>query len=497
MPTVSVILTSFNHRSHVRQAIDSVLNQTMTDFELIILDDASSDGSWDLIEAYRDPRICAFRSPHQGQVVHLTNHAISTYAKGEYIAIHHSDDLWAPTKLEHQVEILRGRPEIGAVFTWARIIDEHGVDSLNEWFHLKTSDRWEILNKLFHGINGLSHPSAMVRRKCYEATGVYRHGLLQTDDAEMWSRLLLKFPIHVIDAPLTIHRRFSNQSNISGVRTDVAVRSSTEWGYVRENFLEASSFEDVVAIFPNLNRFRDSRGYDVKFLMAMACLHECDDRSAWSLGLKWLFELFNDSVRRQKIRDLYAFSEFDFFELSGRFDAYFVNGEKQDQKQIERLSLEFEEMRTECGQLSARIQSDKAAQEKYEHALADAQKLLAIYVGDLAQRDAELVQHTLVMAQLELALARHKKVLAQRDEAIAALMLNLKGVEADTVQLSLQRDALVDQLSDRERSIVNRDRSNAALLSQLRELTVRVRKSEADLQEAGNRPLAHLVNFLR
>ena len=66
MPKVSVILTSFNHAKYICEAIESTLNQTFTDFELIILDDCSSDNSWDLINQYTDPRIKAFRSEVTG-----------------------------------------------------------------------------------------------------------------------------------------------------------------------------------------------------------------------------------------------------------------------------------------------------------------------------------------------------------------------------------------------------------------------------------------------
>ena len=103
MPKVSVILTSFNHSKYIREAIESTLNQTFADFELIILDDCSSDNSWDLINQYTDPRISAFRSERPGEVVGRLNKAISELASGEYIAIHHSDDAWGLNKLQVQV----------------------------------------------------------------------------------------------------------------------------------------------------------------------------------------------------------------------------------------------------------------------------------------------------------------------------------------------------------------------------------------------------------
>src|SRR6266699_4058638 len=91
MPKVSVILTSFNHGRYVQEAIDSVLEQTFDDFELIIWDDASTDNSWYLINQFTDARIKAFRNTEQKRAIWGLNSAISQVASGQYIAVHHSD----------------------------------------------------------------------------------------------------------------------------------------------------------------------------------------------------------------------------------------------------------------------------------------------------------------------------------------------------------------------------------------------------------------------
>ncbi len=338
MPKVTVILTSFNHEKYIREAIDSVLNQTFTDFELIILDDGSSDNSWHLINQYSDSRIKACCSlVNVGGVVGV-NKAISEQATGKYIAIHHSDDIWELDKLEKQVVYLEAHSEIGAVFTWVQIIDEHGVKLPEDWFDQENKTRWQWLNQLFHEQNHLNHPSVLIRKQCYQDVGIYRYGLAQTADAEMWSRVLIKFPIHIIQEKLTKHRLFSDKSNASGPRIEVAIRVSNEWNVLRENYLSITNFEDIVAIFPSLERFRTLKGFDSKFLLAMACLYACKQRSAWQLGLTWLFELINDETRYRKIKNLYSFSDLDFIRLTGEFDVYFVGCEEQIAEVIARLN---------------------------------------------------------------------------------------------------------------------------------------------------------------
>ena len=85
---------------------------------------------------------------------------------------------------------------------------------------------------------------------------------------------------------------------------------------LRENYLSIANGEDIIAIFPSLKRYRTPKGFDSQFLLAMACLYECKQRSAWGLGLKWLFDLLNDKVRCKIIRELYSFSDQDFIRMT-------------------------------------------------------------------------------------------------------------------------------------------------------------------------------------
>ena len=162
VPTVSVILTSFNHERYIREAIESVLSQTFTDFELIIWDDCSSDSSWGTINQYSDPRIKAFRNEANKGPVEGVNRAISEIASGKYIAIHHSDDVWKSDKLDKQVAFLDSHLECGAVFTHVEIIDELNESVNNDWFNTSNKSRHEWLRQFFLRGNRLCHPSVLI-----------------------------------------------------------------------------------------------------------------------------------------------------------------------------------------------------------------------------------------------------------------------------------------------------------------------------------------------
>lgn len=165
---VSIIMQSYNHAKYIRQSIESVLGQTFTDFEFIIIDDASTDESWSIINDYSDPRIRAYRN-EMSKRVENTRWAISELAVGEYIAIQHSDDVWEMNKLEKQVTFLDSQPNIGAVFTWAHIIDDDGHPFQNEdhfyshIFEQSNRTRHEWLNHFFYHGNALCHPSVPFR----------------------------------------------------------------------------------------------------------------------------------------------------------------------------------------------------------------------------------------------------------------------------------------------------------------------------------------------
>src|SRR5436190_19138080 len=124
-PLVSVIIPSYNHEKFVKECIESVLNQTFQDFEIIITDDSSTDRTVEIIKSFKDPRIKLFvHSQNRGACV-ATNNCIR-HSKGRYIAMLSSDDAWYPEKLTIQVRYMEDHPNIAAVFGKVDWIDENG-----------------------------------------------------------------------------------------------------------------------------------------------------------------------------------------------------------------------------------------------------------------------------------------------------------------------------------------------------------------------------------
>ena len=329
-PKVSIYLSSFNHAKYLRESIESVLNQTFSDFELFIEDDSSSDDSWSIIQSYNDPRITANRNKINRNDNTWLRKVVFEMSSGEYFAIHHSDDIWNPDKLEKQVDFLDKHPEIGAVFSKVTIVDENSrpFEEQNH-FYFKIFDqpnrsRFEWLNYFFYHGNALCHPSVLIRRACYQDCGLYRSGLAQLPDYDMWVRLCLKYEIYILPDKLVRFRVRANEMNSSGNRLENRIRDQFENLQVVNLYRGILSFKDLVKIFPNAAKYDRSGNSDLGFALGMICLESETQRVNKLFGLQLLFEAINDLERARKLEQLYNFTELDFFALSAKYDPFSI-----------------------------------------------------------------------------------------------------------------------------------------------------------------------------
>lgn len=328
MPKITVVLTSFNHAKFIRETIDSVIDQTFSDFELVIWDDASTDDSWAIINSYSDPRIKAFRNEVTMRGVYGINKAISEVATGEYIAIHHSDDVWELDKLEKQVACLDAHSEVGAVFTNAKPINELSVP-LNDSSHFYSNifnqpnrSRYEWLRYFFLNGNALCHPSVLVRKSCYDECGLYRIGFGQLGDFDMWVRLCAKYEIHVLSEKLIKFRIRDGEMNTSGNRPIVHIRDANEKYKILQQYREISSKEDIFKIFPEFKSYDRGVDTDSEYVLARVCIGSDAFFLRQKLAIDILFDILNNPVRKQAVEQVYGFTSIDFIEITGRCDIY-------------------------------------------------------------------------------------------------------------------------------------------------------------------------------
>lgn len=328
MPEISVILTSFNHEKYIAETINSVLAQTFGDFELIIWDDCSTDGSWGIIQSYRDSRLRAFRNEEHRRGIYGINRAISEVAAGSYIAIHHSDDVWEPHKLERQYAFLQKHPEIGAVFSHACAIGEDS-QPLNDPRHFYSQifqqsnrSRQQWLNRFFYIGNALCHPSVLIRKLCYDNCGLYKPWLPQLADLDMWMRLCLKYEIHVLQEPLVRFRVRDNEANASGNRPETRIRAGNESLILLDNYRALDDIEQLVKVFPTAVQYRCGSNSEPMFALAMTALVEPNLPRHKQFGLRLLYELIGDVALSSRLKQYYQFDYQSLITLSGKISVF-------------------------------------------------------------------------------------------------------------------------------------------------------------------------------
>lgn len=186
-PKVSVLMPVYNGVDHLGTAVDSILGQDFDDFELLIVDDGSTDGSAEVASALRHPRVRAIHADHRGLVAAL-NFGLDC-ARGEYVARMDADDIAREDRLGIQVDRLAADPGLGLVCSNVRIIDGQGrlTGAQRESWPSSSFVRDGLLYQL--PMKPIIHPSVMVRREVLDAVGGYRD-FPAAEDRDLWLRAL-------------------------------------------------------------------------------------------------------------------------------------------------------------------------------------------------------------------------------------------------------------------------------------------------------------------
>lgn len=215
MPKVSVIISTYNRAEYLKKAIASVLAQTFKDFELLIVDDCSSDNTSQLVENSTDTRIRYIRNNSNKGIAAVRNIGVNN-SIGTYIAFLDDDDEWLPDKLEMQVRMLEpSSPKLGAIYT--------GVASINTANNKVVKItipqyRGNILKRILLQ-NFITTSSIVLKKACFEKIGLFDEKITYAEDFDMWIRISKEFEFDYVEEPLVKHRIHEN--SISGNYTAV------------------------------------------------------------------------------------------------------------------------------------------------------------------------------------------------------------------------------------------------------------------------------------
>lgn len=326
MPKVSVVMASYNHASFVQASLESALNQSLQDIEVLVTDDGSSDDSVEIIRAIGDARVRLEAFPENRGASAATNASLAR-ASGEYVAILNSDDYFLPGKLAIQAAYLDAHPGVAVVFGLPQLIDEDDLpydDPEHPYFSVfQTTNRepHEWLHWLFVGGNCFCHPTVMLRREVYDRVGNFDVRLVQLPDFDFWVRVCSAFRVHVMDTPLTAFRILDREGNASGRSPQKRRRGAWEHQKVLRRYasfpeaLLRRIFAAEIAQSPPLDH------PDIRVVLARLCLSHGRFRAHMLLGLDLLHECLDAESVSPLLRE--------YTERTGIHDVFDINGREQ------------------------------------------------------------------------------------------------------------------------------------------------------------------------
>lgn len=363
---VSVLMVNYNRGTTIGESIKSVLAQTYTDLELIIVDDGSTDDSCSVIESIKDPRIKLYRLEQNEHISHVTNYGFQKVT-GAYLARIDSDDIWYPQKLEKQITFLKNNPEYKICFAWIDLIDEYG-NSINEQqkellgvFETTFQGQSDCLHRFFFGGNCLSHPSVVMRTELMRETGDFNLAYMQSHDFDYWVRIAKKYPIYVMQERLLAMRRFIHENseveNNSKTYGPNVIRYENEAANIKRHFFEDMEDELFIRTFrqdfknPESNT-KEELECEKIFLLCKTCP---ELQNILPTGLDNFLELYPKYA--EILKQKFDFTVHDFYDFTGNRVYHNEREENAKRREQECLKEELQKVHKECERLKMQIEA--------------------------------------------------------------------------------------------------------------------------------------------
>jgi glycosyltransferase involved in cell wall biosynthesis len=226
MPLISVVIPVYNGEKTIRETIESVLNQTFRDFELIVINDGSQDSTLEIVSSIQDPRLQVFSYPNAGLSA-SRNRGIS-HAVGEYISFIDADDLWTPDKLEAQFKALQANPQAAVAYSWTNYIDESSQFLRRGGYLTANGDVYAqllVVNFIENGSNPL------IRRQALIDVGGFDELLPAAEDWDIFLRLAARYSFVAVPYPQILYRLSANSMSANVIRQEAACVKVLERAY--------------------------------------------------------------------------------------------------------------------------------------------------------------------------------------------------------------------------------------------------------------------------
>jgi glycosyltransferase involved in cell wall biosynthesis len=312
-------MNTYNHEKYIAEAINSILDQTFEDFELVIVNDGSTDRTEEIIKSFTDERIVYFYQENQGPSC-ASNTAIRA-SRGKYIAMFNGDDVCYPHRLERQYKYLSSFNR-KICFAWVDIIDDESRIITEEYFSSKiynqpVRSRAELLNRFFFEGNPLNAVTGMIEREVLLNSGLLCLTAIQAQDFEMWTRLIKLHDFFVLPEKLVKYRIRAARGNLSS------------GNYVRTTFelyqIYKSMFDDMPvdlfreAFLDRLKKFDFAGEIEYELEKAFIYLHHSSPLFR-SIGSEKLYTLLQRDEYLAVAKSVYKFGLPELFQVNREAD---------------------------------------------------------------------------------------------------------------------------------------------------------------------------------
>lgn len=319
-PLVSIVMVNYNHDDFLQEAISSVLEQTYQNWELILVDDGSTDRSGDIIRSFQDPRIKPVYLEKNRHICVATNTGFSRVG-GAYVARLDSDDVWRPDKLEHQVAYMEAHPDIGLCFTRleiigpdSKVVPREDLPDLYNLYDNRQESREAWLRFFFFYGNSLIQSSLLMRREVLDHLGDFNLAYVQAHDFDYFVRAAKYYEFGFLEEPLLKYRRNTEQN--SAVNPENDLRFFNEHMSIRRHFFDDFSDELFVGTFRECFVNKEASSHEELLCEQAFLLMETVgfDRINPVLGLEKMETLLNDPKIRETLEIKYGFTPKSFYQ---------------------------------------------------------------------------------------------------------------------------------------------------------------------------------------
>lgn len=346
---VSVCVNSYNSADTITETLNSIINQTYKNLQIIVVDDCSTDNTVEIVKKFNDDRIELHVLPENGGVCVSNNKALKL-AKGEYISHVDADDMWKSDMLEKQVGFLEEHSQYGACFSFVEVLDERlsqndrgGITAeyVESVYNIENRSQAEFVRLFYDSLNHLSHSSFVIRKDMLSKLGYHDLSIKYLHDFDYWTRLVELCPIYIYPEKLNIVRVRTGSN--SDINENQLIAHNEEFERIIYKLIDNCPDEMFLEAFRDRLKFqgehtKEEIELEKAFLLLNGFMMLPQNKV---MGIRKFDELFKEEKYINAAREKFNFTLKDFHNLH-------TNKIYYNQAEIDKKDIEFNEYKKEA-----------------------------------------------------------------------------------------------------------------------------------------------------